>query len=372
MASNCPSIWDDESELDVASVGGARKKSSAFDKGNDFVHNEVLCYLINKIDIISHDLLVKIASDFYSDDEIEVAKKVLYETCITDARKKIRKGQNKKKTNVADMIALIHGLDFENIPKYCAIDLSRIPPVDVNSIDVTGITQEIHQFNAARDDVGNLVQEMDQLQKQMSDLITEVKAIKRPSYAQAIANDVPQHRQEKVIGSTRSNPQKQNCPSTVMIDQRQQEVRESQPAINNAKTHNDRGPDNGLSGPANGSDSEDEFQEVRSVKHGGRRSRKTNFVVGTSASPNGHRLNIHKRHISLFVTRLDPDTDPGEVKDYVKSKFKADLNCTKLKTRYDSYSSFKIEGFCENIDEFFKADNWPCNVLIRKFYKPKD
>ena len=59
MASNCPSIWD-ESELDVASVGGTRKKSSAFDKGNDCVHNEVLCYLINKIDIISHDLLVKI------------------------------------------------------------------------------------------------------------------------------------------------------------------------------------------------------------------------------------------------------------------------------------------------------------------------
>ena len=50
--------------------------------------------------------------------------------------KKFEKGKIKKKTNVADMIALIYELDFESIPKYCAIDLSRIPPVDVNSIAI--------------------------------------------------------------------------------------------------------------------------------------------------------------------------------------------------------------------------------------------
>ena len=43
-------------------------------------------------------------------------------------------------------------------------------------------------------------------------------------------------------------------------------------------------------------------------------------------------------------------------------------------TRYkcDTYFSFNIVRFCENTAGFYKCENWPENILVLKFYKPKE
>ena len=48
-----------------------------------------------------------------------------------------------------------------------------------------------------------------------------------------------------------------------------------------------------------------------------------------------------------------------------------DLKCEKLKTRHESYASFKVEGLCQDRSVFFNAEMWPQSVLVKRFYKPK-
>ena len=66
-----------------------------------------------------------------------------------------------------------------------------------------------------------------------------------------------------------------------------------------------------------------------------------------------------------------PDMEEEEVKQYVNSEFLVDFTCEKLQTRYDSYSSFKVEGFCDNVDMFYDASKWPKGVLVRKYFPPR-
>ena len=43
--------------------------------------NEPLCYITNKIEKMPADILVKLCSDFYNDEQIDEAKAILYDTC---------------------------------------------------------------------------------------------------------------------------------------------------------------------------------------------------------------------------------------------------------------------------------------------------
>ena len=94
------------------------------------------------------DMLVKIASEFYTDDEIVEAKACLYETCATDARNHSRKGPNKRISNVTDMINVIQETEPDFLPVYAACDLGRLPPLDLNSVDISGMSQELKRLKA--------------------------------------------------------------------------------------------------------------------------------------------------------------------------------------------------------------------------------
>ena len=73
------------------------------------------------------------------------------------------------------------------------------------------------------------------------------------------------------------------------------------------------------------------------------------------------------RSLSVFISRLDPTVSIDELSLYIKSVHNLDANCEKLKTKYDSYASFKIEVVCNNASKFFNPENWLAGVYLRKF-----
>ena len=77
------------------------------------------------------------------------------------------------------------------------------------------------------------------------------------------------------------------------------------------------------------------------------------------------------RNVSLFVSRLDPEVETYKVKAHVNDTFSVSFECERLNTRYDTYSSFKVEGYCKDPSAFYDSENWPENVLVRRFFKPK-
>ena len=106
----------------------------------------MLCYLSNKIDILSHKFIVKIASDFY-DEEIESAKTIIYDTCSTESRLIFRKGTKKRQGNISDMLSIMHEAESVEQP-FFALDLARLSPLDMNSVDVSGMMQKIKSIKS--------------------------------------------------------------------------------------------------------------------------------------------------------------------------------------------------------------------------------
>ena len=110
--------------------------------------NPLLCYLVHKMDIINQELLVKVASEFYTDLEAETAKELLFRTVSTGVRNIKRKGSEKCTQNIIDMLGILHKTKEEDIPMFGVFDLTRLPPLDLNFIDVTTLSQDIKQIRS--------------------------------------------------------------------------------------------------------------------------------------------------------------------------------------------------------------------------------
>ena len=74
----------------------------------------------------------------------------------------------------------------------------------------------------------------------------------------------------------------------------------------------------------------------------------------------------------VFVSRLNPDTSESDMTYFVKLQFPqvTNVTCTKLKTKFESYSSFRIMLNGINFKNSLNPESWPRGVLIKRLYSP--
>ena len=106
------------------------------------VVDNLLCYLTNKLDIIVHDTLVQLCASTY-DEEIRTSRDLLYDLCQSDSRMLRRQGPKMKEQTLEDMIKLMHEVG-EDVPKFAALDLNRLPPISFNNLDVSTLLNNIN------------------------------------------------------------------------------------------------------------------------------------------------------------------------------------------------------------------------------------
>ena len=68
--------------------------------------------------------------------------------------------------------------------------------------------------------------------------------------------------------------------------------------------------------------------------------------------------------MSVFISGLDPTVSIDELSLYIKSVHNLDTKCEKLKTKHDSYASFKIDVVCNDASKFFNPENWPAEEVL--------
>ena len=109
----------------------------------------------------------------------------------------------------------------------------------------------------------------------------------------------------------------------------------------------------------------DDFTKVQSRR---KRSRKrSNAVVGRkTVACLGTRARASK--FDLFVSRLGPNVTAAAVQEFCQAILCEDCEVSKLKTKYDSYSSFKVTCNMWKRAEILNPDSWETGVLIRPFY----
>lgn len=81
-------------------------------------------------------------------------------------------------------------------------------------------------------------------------------------------------------------------------------------------------------------------------------------VVIGSASSHSLKGLIARSSASIFVTRLAPETTADDVKNYIKDVFNISVNCERLLTKYQTYSSFRVDTGQKYIKSLLSSRGW--------------
>ena len=112
--------------------------------------NELLSFAVHKLRFLPHDTIHMLCCKFYSEDEIEYAKKILYDYCSERdqvGRCIFRKGPKKTSENMQDILRLIQMNGREMPVTFVAADLNRLPCVTFNDIDVCTLLERMSKMD---------------------------------------------------------------------------------------------------------------------------------------------------------------------------------------------------------------------------------
>ena len=106
--------------------------------------DELLCFITNKLDILPPIVIVQLCTSTFSDSDIEVSKKKLFDLCAdeTNSRYRTRQGAKKSAMNIEDVIKLLQEKGSD-VPEFVALDLSKLPPIAFDSVDVSALLNTI-------------------------------------------------------------------------------------------------------------------------------------------------------------------------------------------------------------------------------------
>ncbi|XP_059054715.1 uncharacterized protein LOC131848795 [Achroia grisella] len=117
------------------------------------VINELLAFVQNKADIMDEDSINRLCVTAFSEEEIALAKKLLFESVDTSRRKIKRRKEGKSLRDLVDIIALIKETDPEIVPIFVARELHKLPPVTFDHLDATKLLRDIIKL---QDDVATV------------------------------------------------------------------------------------------------------------------------------------------------------------------------------------------------------------------------
>ena len=131
--------------------------------GDDNAHlgptiENVLCFIINGFGILDSETIMRLCDGTFSDNEIETAKDLLF-GILHDAasstafikRRSTNSKDTKKQKNIQDIYLLLQEKGTAKIPQFVALDLSRLPPITFDSIDVTSLLVQLQTLKTEVD-----------------------------------------------------------------------------------------------------------------------------------------------------------------------------------------------------------------------------
>ena len=326
----------------------------------EIIVNELLCYAICKLDKISSADLMDICCNFYSDADIEGAKKLFFSKV---GKKYItRKGANRIRSHMNDILELLVSTDQSTAVQFVALDINKLPTataVDANPVpDLNSVMNEIAKLNTT----------MSKLTHEVSDLREKNNGLEREwnewTYYNNYNVETPVSPDDAIINDDTSSPQAVSPPA----------VSPPAPTVPGSESYA------GIVGRSIETEqyvNYDNFQVVRNAKRT-RANKPTPREHNRRPQPTIGSLPIMRSKLKVisklptkevFVTRFTPDTEEADIVRHVKQVMGFDVVVQKLDTKYDSYSSFCITVAADRLDMALEPHCWPEGILVKRFYK---
>ncbi|XP_078668679.1 uncharacterized protein LOC144909982 [Branchiostoma floridae x Branchiostoma belcheri] len=344
------------------------------------------------MDTLPTDIVSKLCIETYTEEEIEVAKRLVFDTCNPDERYRKRQGVNKSTANMADILRVLHSTAPPSLPIFVSATL-HLPAVNFEHVDISACLQELQivrqEMKLIRDcsiDSVKVQTELMSLRKEIVDLRNRVNStpptvsVPRPSpdnhtatFADVVSVTRPSSSARSLAGKA---PPDDVCtqvqghadgaataPKSLSGDTAPKRA-VAEKAPNPVSTRSSRRSTTGAS--RDSSDTRDSSSDgFRLVE---RKRSRPKAVVGTANSTTLTAVKV--RPAEIFVTRLDPNTQPKDVERYLNDNLsrKCAISCGRLQTKYDSYSSFRIAVDSSILPEVLSPSFWPCGTLVRRFH----
>ena len=314
--------------------------------------NECLCFVQAKVDILPRDDLVKVCCDFYSNDDIWHAKQMLFDACAENLKTRglrlvTRKGPDRTRNNMGDICSALSALTEDEQPSFVAQNLNMLPPLDIQHVDMTVLLQELKYLRKEMTDMASKCNELDALKAEVDQIkkfITKTPSqdLSPQEYPPLVAEPVISTGQQKSMANT------QQETST-------RETKETTAKFSYAKTL--------TAAPAR----RETTTAPKSTVQSNDLQRRKPAVIGRKSTD---KIRVNRnRLMKLFVSRLLPDTTEKDMSTYLKEEVGVDAKCIKLKTKFDTYASFKIEINCEPSLDVYSPDIWPKGLLVKRFFE---
>ncbi|XP_035664532.1 uncharacterized protein LOC118408028 [Branchiostoma floridae] len=347
------------------------KETSASRESNDVIINDMLCFVVNKMDVLPTDVITKLCIETYSDDEVEAAKKLVFDLCKPNERYKKSRGTNRSATTMADILRVLHSMDPPSIPTFVSATL-HLPPVSFEHVDITAYLQQLQVMRQEMRDIRDMSIDSAMIHAELASLRREIvdlrsradpaPAAKKATYAEAASDPVKSVPQVSRVPS-HAEPRRvevhdgeATVPKSLHVDVRHKPVQKE--PIRHSPRSSRRGSESG--GPSEpGSDG---FRLCQ------KRKPRPKAVVGTARTTKLSAVGV--RPPEVFVTRLEPETQPEDIEQYLNSTLsqKCMISCKRLQTKYDSYASFRVSVESVVLPEVLAPSTWPCGVLVRRYH----
>ena len=371
--------------------------------------NELLCFMVNKINSMPADLITKLVGDFYDEKEVFSAKECLLShmpPTNSSQRNVRRKGANKKPMNIQDILHILLNFEVEDTPCFVARDLSNLPPPTQDHFDLasvmpnlTNMQHEISTLTTLKDDVKIIQAQISDISQRRHADESDHQVIQSQDYDRSADPLLTPARRDRVDSSTANV---QTLPTTFMANDRTTPTTPTanKQTLTTTSTANDqtltstpcvsvltptatvtddqptalprlnysRCVRDGVSLSDRARDRGDATERVRSEDN-------TDTVIGSvksttltiRASQRARSTAADNDRCGLCITRLHANTSDAELNEYVRMIAGCRVRTQKLKTKFNTYSSFYIPLARGSWGILLEASIWPQGVLIKEF-----
>lgn len=359
--------------MDDIKSSGSRPTSPGRVDDMELIINELLCYLLAKIDSVPTDVLIRLVSENFSDSEVDNAKSLLCQHVEDSIRAGVKRGQNKKKHDMDDIVKMLVQCDRSALPRFVALDLGKLPPISIDCIDVSSLMRKQQLQDVEIANLKSLVHEILTVTTEtskrvelglLSDKGSSVMgaASRTTSGSEASSSSSGPSVGSPALSSEEPPPDRVPAPSYAEVARDAIANHDaSEWAIANrkkrAKAPTPRKP-TVAAGAASGPSSE--TQQTRSTAN--------RTVIGSRSTGPIKAVAVVKR-LSIFMSRLPPGTGEEAVKAYAMEQTGAvNVIASKLQTKYDGYESYRLDIINPSCDDVLEPELWAQGLVVRRFF----
>lgn len=332
------------------------------------VINEFLTFVQNKSDDLDEPSIILICSNNYTDSEIEAGKTALYEVCGGNGVRNIqRKGDDKRKKNIKDVLKLVKETPRDEQPIFVARDLSRLPSVTFDYVDVTCLLKDMSTMKNEFTQLQNRVAtEMSDLRASLSSNTTPAtpkRRLSKQTEKPLAPVPVPSGTHTEVAAESSLSVHTPTYRDIVFKERSQrakttqhrgttQPVESTRKLLENANT---------VTTPSETDDDKTPFIEVV------RKQRKRNINMRGSLT-NSCKIQVVESQCAIYLSRASKNVTVVDIREHIKEMGEQCIEVELLKQNRETlFNSFKVKILCSKLSTFLDTKFWPEGLVYRRF-----